>query len=60
MDKLYEISCEFFDSFQVKIRKGKVLWCSDQSHPVGTDWKSLKDSYENKINYKCYVKEITE
>lgn len=57
-DKTYEISSEFFDSFKVKIRQGKVVWCSDQSHPYGTDWKALKESYENKINYKCEVNEV--
>lgn len=58
-DKIYEISSEFFDSFKVKIRKGKLIWCSDDSHPVGCDWKSLRDHYESKI-VKCYVKEINE
>lgn len=58
-DKTYEISSDFFDSFQVRINKGTVVWCSDNSHPAGTNWKSLKEHYENKI-VKCYVKEVKE
>lgn len=57
-DKTYEISCEYFDSFRVKIRKGKVIWCSDRSIPEGSDWKSLRESYENKVNYKMNINEI--
>lgn len=58
-DKIWEISSDFFDSFRVTVRKGKVIHCSDRSHPAGTDWKALKTHYENKI-YPCEVKEVKE
>lgn len=60
VDITYEISSDYFEPFKVSVRKGIVAWCSDSSHPLGTNWKALKESYENKINYKCYVKEIKE
>ena len=58
-DIIYEISSEYFDSFKMTVRKGRVIWCSDDSHPVGSDWKSLKEHYENK-QIKCYVNEWKE
>lgn len=56
----YEISSEYFEPFRVTIRKGQLIWCSDGSHPVGCNWKALKESYENKIHYKCEIKEWKE
>ena len=57
MIKEYEISSEEFPSFKIKVVKGKVIECSDFSHPVGADYNSLKTYYESR-RYKCEVKEI--
>lgn len=53
----YEISSEHFDSFRVKVKKGKVIWTSDRSHPNGADWMSLKAYYQTR-QYKVEIKEI--
>ncbi len=53
----YEISSEFFDSFRVRVKRGKVVWTNDHSHPVGTDWKSLSEFYKTR-HYKCEIKEV--
>lgn len=55
----YKISSEEFATFMIDVYKGKVVWCSDQSHPVGADFKSLKNYYETR-QYKCFVEEVKE
>ena len=54
----WEISSEYFPAFRVKVKKGRVIWASDRSHPVGTDWTSLKAFYQTR-QYKCEIKEVT-
>jgi hypothetical protein len=58
-NKLWEISSVEFESFRVSVRKGKLIWCSDRSHPRGTNFESLKAFYESRP-YKCEVKEVKE
>lgn len=55
--KQYEVSSEHFNAFTVSVHKGKVIHCSDDSHPQGSDFKSLKEYYETR-QYKCEVKEV--
>lgn len=61
MDGLYEISSAdgYFEPFRVRVKKGKVVESSDQSHAAGADFKSLKEYYESR-QYKCIVKEVKE
>jgi hypothetical protein len=43
----YEISSEMehFNKFSVRVHKGKVVWCSDNSHPVGASWAALSNYF---------------
>ena len=59
LDKTFEVSSEFWNSFRVVIRKGKVIECSDQSHPMGTDWKQLQEHYKTRP-YEVEIKEVKE
>ena len=58
-DITYEITSEYFTPFKVTIRRGQLIWCSDNSHPVGSNWKYLREHYEGKT-IKCEVKEWKE
>jgi hypothetical protein len=57
----FEISSEegLFPAFRLKVVKGKVIECSDNSHPYGADWKTLKEYYDTR-QYKCLVKKLSE
>lgn len=58
-ETIFEIRHSDFDCFKVKVRKGKVVWCSDQSHPHGADWESLKTFYGSRP-YEVEIKEVKE
>ncbi len=55
--KKYEISSDSFPSFTVTVVKGKIIGCSDRSHPNGADWMSLKAYYQTRP-YKVEIKEV--
>tara|TARA_R110000868_G_scaffold219966_1_gene471081 strand:+ start:268 stop:495 length:228 start_codon:yes stop_codon:yes gene_type:complete len=59
LDITYEIKSEYFTPFKVTIRKGQLIWCSDDSHPVGCKWKFLREHYEGG-NMKCKIEEYKE
>lgn len=46
-----------FEPFRIKVTKGKVIECSDNSHPYGADFKSLKEYYESR-QYKCQINKV--
>jgi hypothetical protein len=52
----YEVASEmeFFESFNVRVQKGKVIWCSDRSHPVGSDWAALSNYFKKHTGEMAY------
>jgi hypothetical protein len=59
MVKEYKISQaeDMFPPFTLKVLKNKVIECSDESHPYGCNWDSLKAYYQTRP-YKCNIEEI--
>lgn len=55
-DITYEITSEYFTPFRVTVRNNQLTWCSDGSHPVGANWKFLRESYEKHKTIKCEIK----
>lgn len=60
--KTYEVKNDLgiWPSFTVNVNKqGIITWCSDNSHPNGAVWESIKSYYESYTgDLKCTITEI--